>query len=70
MTGGASGGPVFQYISDQWYVVGVNSYVNFDRTYTSGCTRDSGVCGWYSKNLWAPYFNVRYAEAFNVYALE
>ena len=70
MTGGASGGPVFQYVGSQWYVVGVNSYVDFDKTYTgSTCTRPTGVCGQYSKNLWAPYFNQRVIDAWSTYRI-
>src|SRR5690606_8901572 len=69
MTGGASGGPVFQYISGERYVGGVTSYVDFDQTYTAGCGRPTGVCGWHSKSMWAPDFNRRYAEMFNAVAL-
>ena len=57
MTGGASGGPVFQQIGSSWYVVGVNSYVDFGPTYSQNCGRLTGVCGWYSRNSWAPYLN-------------
>ena len=63
MTGGASGGPMFQLIGDTWYVVGVNSYIDASVTYTAGCTRESGVCWQYARNLWAPYFNIRIIEA-------
>ncbi len=57
MTGGSSGGPVFQQINGKWYVVGVNSHVDFGPTYTDSCFRKTGVCGWYSLNMYAPYFN-------------
>ena len=69
MTGGSSGGPVFQEIDQRWYVVGVNSHVDFGPTYSDGCTRESHVCGWYSLNMWAPYLNQVVIDDWNVFAV-
>jgi V8-like Glu-specific endopeptidase len=66
MTGGASGGPVFQEIDNLWYVVGVNSYIDSAHPYSgTTCTRSSGTCFWYADNLWAPYFNQVIIDVWN-----
>jgi hypothetical protein len=61
MTGGSSGGPVFEYWNGKWYINGVNSTGDTGVSYTDGCpvspARPTGVCIWYSKNQWSPYVN-------------
>ncbi len=66
MTGGSSGGPIFEQINGSWYVVSVNSYLgNPAGTYgvAQGCTRPTGECYTYARNMWGPYIN----EMFNVF---
>jgi hypothetical protein len=66
MTGGGSGGPVFEFFNNQWHVAGVNSHVtNPGETYTSGCNRPSGVCLWWVHNVWSPYFNDYFATIYS-----
>jgi hypothetical protein len=60
-TGGASGGPVFEFYNGTWYVNGANSTSDTAVSYTDGCpvsiARPLGVCVWYAKNQWSPYIN-------------
>jgi hypothetical protein len=64
MTGGSSGGPVFEQINGTWYATGVNSHVQTTADKMYSCTsRASGLCPIYSYNYWAPYFNARIVEA-------
>jgi hypothetical protein len=70
MTGGSSGGPVFEYANGKWYVNGVNSHLNQGDapTYTAGCTRPTGICFQWGRNMWSPYFNKVIADVFAQYA--
>ena len=68
MTGGGSGGPVFEQIGGTWYVVSVNSYLsNAAGTYgvAEGCTRPSGICFTYARNVYGPYLNEGYNTFFS-----
>jgi hypothetical protein len=58
MTGGASGGPVFQQIDGSWWVTGVNSHIQTDSAGTFSCSlRPGGMCFSYARNMWSPYLN-------------
>jgi hypothetical protein len=64
MTGGSSGGPVFEQIDGTWYATGVNSHLQTTADKQYSCTtRLSGLCPIYSYNYWSPYFNARVIEA-------
>lgn len=66
MTGGGSGGPVFEFFNNQWHVSGVNSHItNPGQTYTDGCNRPSGVCFSWVYNVWSPYFNDYFGSIYN-----
>jgi hypothetical protein len=71
MTGGSSGGPVFEYWNGKWYVNGVNSHLEHDSapTYTAGCTRPLGYCFQWADGMWSPYFNATVAQWHAYYAL-
>jgi hypothetical protein len=71
MTGGSSGGPVFEYYDGRWYVNGVNSHLltTGAPTYSQGCTRPGGVCYEYARGMWSPYFNEVALQVRNQYAI-
>ena len=71
MTGGSSGGPVFEYANGKWWVNGVNSHLEMTGapTYTAGCPRLTGTCFQWAQGMWSPYFNVTALDVRNQYAI-
>lgn len=62
MTGGSSGGPVFENIEGTWYVTGVVSHLQTTADNVYSCTSRPNGCPNWTHNIWSPYFNARIIE--------
>jgi hypothetical protein len=65
MTGGSSGGPIFEQWNGGWYIAGVNSHVDAGAHYSCAVASRNFQCISWSKNVWAPYFNDYFGQTFN-----